>query len=366
MKILILGNSIGGIFNFRREIIQKMINKGYEVHISAPKEDEKLKMGDAFQELTKMKLTYHDLKLDRRGVNPLKDLKIVFEYIKLLKEIKPNIVLSYTAKPNIYGGIACQISKKRFFPNITGLGTAIYNKSIVSKILILLYKFSFKGADIVFFQNENSRQYFLEKKILLKEKSELVPGSGINLTEFYPLPKERKYENLIVLFFGRIQKDKGINELLSVSKRLKEEKKKVEIWIVGHSEEDEIEKEVKELDRQSIIKYFGFNKNMKEIIKEADVVINPSYHEGMSNALLEGGAMGKLLLASDIPGCKEIIKDKNCLFEKGNKLSIYEKINYILSLDEESKKNIIKEQVDFIKKNFDREIIIETLLNKIK
>ena len=202
-KILILANASQGLFNFRKELLDKLIKEGNELYISIPNDNNEI-----IQKLKDIGCTIIETNLDRRGVNPIKDFILILNYFRLIKKIKPDIVLMYTIKPNLYGGIICRLLKISYISTITGIGSLFQNKSLLTKLVKKFYRFSLKKSKCVFFQNKSNLEFFKTNRIV-EENYKLVNGSGVNLEKFFSeKPLEKK--NVVFLFIGRIMKEKGI------------------------------------------------------------------------------------------------------------------------------------------------------------
>lgn len=375
MKILILGNSVIGLYKFRKEIVIAFLKEGYEVYISTPKDN------DFFvKELEKLGAKFIKTNIDRRGINPIKDLGLFKTYLKIMKDIRPNIVLGYTIKPNLYGSFASQLLNIKYINNITGLGTSLQKAGMLSKVLKNMYKLAFRKSSCIFFQNQENINFFKNNNLIKNKKAILLPGSGVNLEDFYPMHKTIEKSYPVVLFIGRIMKEKGIEEYLEMAKRVIEKGYKVEFQILGQWEEDVWKEKVEEYEKRGWVKYLGISNDVREQIRNCDIVINPSYHEGMSNVLLEAGAMGKLLMGSNISGVKEIIGpvSKELLFEKGKVKNIVEKVENRLTFGPTQitgQKNLefriqnselIEQQMKFINENFSRDIIVGKYMKVIE
>lgn len=358
-KIVILANSDMGLYKFRKELICELTTK-YEVLISVPE-------GNYTDLLKKMGCKIYEIPISRRSLNPLKDLLLLFNYFKLLMKLKPYYVLTYTIKPNIYGGIICRLLGYKYMVNITGLGTALEKKCFFSNILFKLYSVSLKKAKVIFFQNKNNQQV-INSKIKISAKQILLPGSGVNLQEYRYLDYPSDNENTKFLFIGRIMEAKGVNELLLGYKLLSEKYKNVNLTIIGSIEEGYNTDLLDSLIEKNIVDYKGEQKFVNEFINDSHVLINPSYHEGMSNVLLEAGASGRPLLASNVPGCREIVKDgsNGFLFEPKNYISLFETLEKFHLLDFSEKKHMGKLSNLFIKGKFDRNIIIGQYFNELE
>ena len=240
-SILLLGNCVAGLYKFRKEVIEALIKDGYSVYFSTPNNDalfvEKLKsMGAEFIETP----------IDRRGLNPFKDIVLFLKYLMMIKKIKPNIILGYTIKPNIYGSFAAQILGVDYINNITGLGTIFQSDTFVSKILKQMYRYAFKKSKCIFFQNEENMNFFLNNQLIEGRKTQLIPGSGVNLKEYYPMPKTIEKPWPVFLFIGRIMKEKGIEEYLEAARLIKEDGYDAEFQILGPWEEGKWKKMVEE------------------------------------------------------------------------------------------------------------------------
>lgn len=299
MKILILTNHSFMLYQFRRELIQELL-KEHEVHISVP-------FGEYIHEFEEMGCRMIHTPLDRRGINPVTDFKLFINYWKLLKKLKPDMTITYSIKPNVYGGYACRLLRLPYCVNVQGLGTA-FQKKVLAQMVTVMYRVALKKAKIVFFENNSNRDTFLEKKILPIGQTELLPGAGVNL-QHYECRSVQKDGCVHFLYVGRLMKEKGVDELFYAARKMKERYgSKVVFDIVGFFE-DSYKETVEKLQHDEIIVFHGFRKETRPYYAAADCIVLPSYHEGMSNVLLEAASMGKALITSDIPGCREAVDD---------------------------------------------------------
>ena len=349
-RILILANNDMGLYRFRRELIEKFVEK-YEVYVSVPQ-------GEYTQELKEMGCKLHFFDIDRRGTNLLKEIALIKYYKNLIKKVSPDIVFTYTIKPNIYGGIACKKLKVPYVPNITGLGTSIENNGLFSKLLIFLYKTALKKAKVVFFQNSYNQKFFKDKKVI-KTNDVLLPGSGVNLEanpyEEYPLSNEKNQ----FLFVGRIMKDKGIEELVNAARALKNKYNNLHFKIVGPIENDYVQ-EFEKLDAEKYVELCGMQKDVHSFMKQSHAVVVPSYHEGTSNVCLEAAACGRPLIASRIPGCIATFDEgvSGLGFEPRDEFSLQEAIEKFIAMPNEQRAEMGKAGRFKMEKEFSREIII--------
>ena len=356
-----MNNSIISLINFRKELIYTLIEKNYEVYFTVPESKENQQV----KELLNMGTKYVQNSINGRSINPFFELKTLFQLKKIVQNIEPDIILSFTIKPNIYGSYVAKKYKIPIIINITGLGSGFnnaYTKILVEK----MYKYACKNAFCIFFQNEANYNYFIENKIAKKDKSKIVPGSGVNLEKFKPMKKTKEDEIVRFLFIGRIMKEKGIEEYLKAAEYITNKYSNVEFLILGPFEEERYKDEILNLNN-SKIKYLGISEDVRNQVKEVDCIINPTYHEGMSNVLLEGAAMGKPLIATNIPGCKEIVEDgvNGYLFEPKNTQKLIEKIEQFLKLSFSEREKFGRASRQRVEKNFDRNIVITANLEAI-
>lgn len=359
-KVLILANTLSGLYNFRKEVVERLVEEKYKVVISAPNHKNNL---DYFLNLG---CEYVETAFNRKSVNPFSDIKLLLHYIKILNKVKPDIVLTYTIKPNVYGGLACRLKKVPYLANITGVGASIENEGLLKKISLRLYKIGLKKSNLVFFQNQNNKDLFINENIVDKNKR-LIPGSGVNLKR-YIFEKYPEDNNIIkFLFVGRIMKAKGIEELLLAAEKICEKYSNIQFDLVGHCEEDYIER-LRDLERKGIISYHGRQKNVHQFMKKSHATINPSYFEGMSNVLLESAATGRPVLASNIPGCRETFDEKvsGFGFEVKNVNSLLEAIENFIKLSYREKEEMGIAGREKVEKEFDRNIVVNAYMEEIE
>ncbi|PAL14210.1 glycosyltransferase family 4 protein [Peribacillus simplex] len=360
-KILILANNSVGLYNFRFELINELINQGFEVYFSLPEQKDEAKVQLIIKTGAKHIQTY----INRRGINPLEDLKLIKEYKKIIREVNPDLILTYTIKPNIYGTYAANILKKPVIMNITGIGTSLTNSKL-KKIVVNLYKYACKKAKFVFFQNKSNHTLFISNKMVEHNKTVIIPGSGVNTSLFKPVSETKDDGTIKFLFIGRLMKEKGIEEYLEAAEVLSKKYKNIEFQILGPFEEEKY-KEIILNNKSKQIKYLGTSNDVRIEIKEVNCIVNPSYHEGMSNVLLEGAAMGKPLIASNIPGCKEIIEDghNGYLFEVRCTSSLEETLIRFIELDKNERAIMGIRSRSKVETEFDRNMVIDEYMKAI-
>lgn len=359
MKILILTNNDIGLYKFRKELLHNLIESGNRVYISLPD-------GKYISSLKEMGCLFYETSVDRRGVNPFKDLCLLLQYNQLIKKINPDVVLTYTIKPNIYGGIICRLRHVKYIENITGLGTAIENGGILSKVLLFLYGLSLKDASQIFFQNKGNQLFFEKNRI--GRKSRLIPGSGVNLQEHCYEEYPADTGEIRFLFVGRIMRDKGIEELLSCAEYCKTMYPNLQFNLAGDYDDEGFRNRIELLERKGVVRFLGHQTDIHSIMKEHHAVILPSYHEGLSNVLLEAAACGRPVLASNILGCRETFDNHitGIGFDAKDTNSLIATIEEFLSLPYEKKKEMGIQGRKKMEDEFDRKIIINAYIQEIK
>lgn len=350
-KILIMVNHSMTIFNFRLELVQRLLDDGHEVIISSPYDDR-------IEELKALGCGYSSVTLSRHGMNPIEELKLLNSYKKQLKEIKPDVVLTFTIKPNVYGAMACKKYKIPCIPNITGLGVAVENGGISQLITVNLYRIALKKTKNVFFQNEENMNFFKDRKIV-KENCALLPGSGVNLNKFTPFEYPNN-EQINLVFVGRIMKDKGVYELAQVAKELSD----IHFTIVGDTYED-AENPFLDIDNVECV---GRQSNVLPFLEKANAIVLPSYHEGMANVLLEASACARPVIASNVHGCCETFNEGETGFgfKVKDAASLKEAILKFTALSNEQMRDMGIKAREKMEKEFDRNIVIEKYCDFLK
>ncbi|GFI40939.1 N,N'-diacetylbacillosaminyl-diphospho-undecaprenol alpha-1,3-N-acetylgalactosaminyltransferase [Thomasclavelia cocleata] len=355
-RILIMANNDVGLYKFRKELILELL-KDNEVYISLP-------YGELVKSLVDMGCKFIDTPVDRRGINPITDLRLLNSYRKIFNQIKPDQVITYTIKPNIYAGMVARFKHVEYAVNITGLGTTFQNENILKKLIIKMYKMALKKVKVVFFENVENRDIFVNEKITSKDKTCLLNGAGVNLEEYpfckYPEDKEK----IRFLFIGRIMKEKGIDELLDAAKRIKQEYKSVEFDIVGPMEDD-YKNVINEYVNSDIINYYGFQSDVKPYINKCHCFILPSYHEGMANTLLEAASMGRPLITTNIHGCKEAVDSNGYLVKVKDADDLYMKFKEFIELGYEDKVIMAENSRLRMEREFDKTKVVQETIRKI-
>ena len=349
MKILIITNHSYMLWRFRKELIQELM-KEHEVVLSMPfvghEED--------FKALGIRCINTH---VDRRGINPKTDLKLMKSYDRLIKKEKPDLVITYSIKPNVYAGLVCNIRKVPYFANVQGLGTAFQTPGL-TQFVTLLYKTALCRAKGVFFENQANAEEFRKRKIVDAKKQIILNGAGINLEE-YPYQEYPENEKLHFLYLGRIMREKGMDELFAAVRKLCEDGEEFVLNLVGFFE-DEYKEQVENLEQRGIAVFHGFTEDPKPYYGGADCVVMPSYHEGMSNVLLEAAAIGRPVITSDIPGCREAVEDgkSGMLVEVRSSESLYGAMKQMLELSRKERRAMGVAGCEKMAREFDKRIVV--------
>ena len=371
MKILILTNYANGLWLFRKELLLAFLEEGHTVYVSLPPDENVDKLRSLRCGGRAVRII--ETPFERRGNNPARDLKLFLDYRRLLKQYQPGAVLTYTIKPNLYGGLACRLGHVPYLCNMTGLGTAIEDGGALSRILLRFYKISMKKAERVFFQNAKNRE-FMNRHGIAVHNSGLLPGSGVNLCEhtFSPYPPET--EGIIFLAVIRIMRDKGIDEYLEAARvmvrRQAETGVQIRFWLAGEYEEEsraQYEPVIRELEDSGIIRYFGHIDNVGEVMAQSHVIVHPSYHEGLSNVLLEAAACGRPVLASRISGCVETFCEGESGFGFAIKSAdaLVQAMEKVLALSGEERERMGRAGRKWVEDHFDRNIVLQAYRDEL-
>lgn len=356
-KILILANSSSGLYGFRGELINALLENS-KVYASVPEGEN---IADLGIQGCKIFVTH----IDRRGINPVSDLRLFRKYRKILKEIKPDLVITYTIKPNVYGGLACRLKKVPYAVNITGLGTAFQGRGLLRKLVTAMYKVALKKAKVVFFENAANRQTFIVEKIVPEEKCCLLNGAGVNLEHYayapYPETGLTRF-----LFVGRVMREKGVEELFAAMQRLRADGENCCLDVLGGCEENYAER-LQAYEAEGWLRYHGYQNDVRPFIEKAHCFVLPSYHEGMANTNLECAAMGRPIVTSDIPGCREAVVagESGLLCQPQDADSLYETLKYFLTLPDAKRAEMGKRGRKHTEEIFDKRKVVAATMEKL-
>lgn len=358
MKILILTNMDLGLYMFRKELIEELLKQNHEIYISLPD-------GCLVRPFEKMGCIFIDTPVDRRGINPQTDFKLLYNYRKIVKSVCPDLIITYTIKPNIYGGIVARLYNKKYAVNITGLGTAFESPGLIRMIVINLYKFALKKAKVIFFENSSDRDILVSFKCCRNEKTVVLNGAGVSIDKYcyqrYPYNNKTKF-----LFVGRVMKEKGIDELFIAMEKLVQAGEQCALDVVGPFEEDYKEK-LKQYETSGWLKYYGYQENVKPFIGACDCFVLPSYHEGMANTNLESASSGRPIITSNIPGCKEAVIDgiSGLLCEPQNADSLYIAMKKMIHTTRNEREAMGRAGRNYMKDVFDKKDVVAKTIEKL-
>ena len=357
MKVLILANADIGLYKFRKELLQVLCSEN-DVTAAIP-------YGEFAPSIEELGCKVVDFPVDRRGTDPLEDYLLYRRYRKLIAELKPDAVLTYTIKPNIYGGMASRRAGVPFIANVTGLGTAVENGGLLAALTKRLYRTGLRGASCVFFQNRENKRLFEEQGIV-KGRSRLIPGSGVNLSVFTPLPYPSEETGIRFLFVGRVMRDKGINELLYAVRALHREEPSVSLDIVGWCEEDEPEA-LREAQAEGAVRFHGKQANVLPYYNDCSCAVLPSYHEGLANVMLEASACARPVITTFVPGCRETFEEGITGFgcEKADEVGLLDAMRRFAALPREERAAMGIAARKKIEREFDRKAVIEAYLQEL-
>ena len=361
MRILVLANNMNGLMSFRMEVMQAMVEKGYEVYISVPYD----KRYD--EQVGEIGLKIIDTAIDRRGINPVTDMSLIKCYCKIMKELRPDVVLSYTIKPNLYGGLACKWAKIPQLVNITGLGTAVENPGILQKFVIGLYKLCLKNVRVMFFQNKANMEFCRERG-MISGRPNLLPGSGVNLSRF--IPTEMPDGDVVkFICIGRAMKQKGTGDYLDMAEIIKKEYPHTEFHVLGACDDGEYEERIKRMHAEGTIIYDGVTTDVRPYIKNVHCTVHASYYpEGMSNVLLESCASGRAIITTARPGCGEIVDEgvNGFITRPHDVEDLCRQVRKFLTLTKEERAAMGRAAREKVEREFDRQIVIDKYFKEIE
>lgn len=366
--IALLTNNDDDIYCFRKELIEALITAGYDILISCP-------YGPKFELLKEIPFIYDDPFIDRRGTNVFADTKLFFHYLRLFRKYYPAVVLTYTAKPNVYASIAAWIQKIPVINNLTGLGSVVNEKGIKKSFIMWLFKLAYRKSACLMFQNATNMQVAIDAG-MVKSDYCLIPGSGVD-TDRYPLQSYPEGGDgvtgppIVFNYIGRVMRDKRVDDYIEAAKRIKSRFPQTEFNILGFIESTEAhyEQDLIALQEQGILYYRGSQKDVKPFIARSHATIHPStYGEGMSNVLLESASSGRFLITTDNPGCQETVDDGKTgyIYHGENVDDLVSTIERFLAMPNDVRQLKGKAGRERVKSLFSRDIVVATYLSKIE
>ena len=303
-KIAIVANSTWNIYNFRLNVIKLLIQNNFEVVVIAPV-DHYISYLNQFSEVRHVPLR----SLSRKSTNPLKDLSLTRELYQIYCRERPDLVIHYTVKPNIYGGFAARQCGIKYLSTITGLGYTFLHDSLIRQLTQWLYRMAFRHSEKVIFENQDDRQLFIEEGIIRPEAGISLKGCGVDIQYFSPNGFVKPPDTLVFTFIGRLLYDKGIDEFVRAAALVKKDFPEAEFWVVGDIDEENpaaiSHDQLLAWMQSGVIRYFGPTSDVRYYIKQSDCIVLPSYREAIPRVVQEGMAMRKPIITTDTPGCRE-------------------------------------------------------------
>ena len=363
MKIILASNSFENLFNFRKKLIEILLKKKFKVYLLAPKSKYINKICD-------INCKYVTINFHSHSKSVFRNIKLIFLYFIILKKIKPNFFLSFTIKPNIFGSFVSNFLKIRTINTISGLGSSYINNFFLRKLTLLLYKFSLFNSQRIFFHNKYDLSIFLKNNIVKKKQAELISGSGVNIN----LKKKLNYnlDKNSFIFISRLIKDKGIYEYINLAKYFRLElKKNFKFYIAGQLDKNNPlsikPKYLNHLNKTKVIKFIGHVDNISQIMHFASCVILPSYREGLSKTLLECALYKKFIITTDVPGCKDLIKNNinGLLCKPCDNYSLIETVHKYINLSKKEIYKMITVNYQKVRNEYNEEDVVAKYLNEI-
>jgi glycosyltransferase involved in cell wall biosynthesis len=362
-KIAIVLNASWNIYNFRLPLLDRLSGLGHEIIVIAP-EDEYSR---------KIPYPFHHIPIKSKSVNPFGDIVTFLNFFKLLKKTKPDILLLYTIKPNVYGNFAAYLLGIKTISNIAGLGSLFINPGLVTKFAKRLYQLAMKVPAKVFFQNHEDMKMFIKEGLVLENIAERIPGSGVDLSRFTDSSNSVKENGKFVfLLLSRMLWDKGVGEYVEAAKLLLPKRADVEFQLLGFLDSDNPQAISKtEMDRltetEGII-YIGASDYVEDFIQEADCIVLPSYREGLPRSLLEAAAMGKPIITTDVSGCRDVVEDgfNGFLCRPRDSRSLFDKMEKMIGLDSKERARLGANGREKVIREFDQDIVSQKYIQAIE
>lgn len=358
-RILVITNHYITIVNFRLELLERMVAEGCEVGVALPEHERNI-------EIESVGCRIFKLFLDRKSKNPIKDISVIFQLKRIVQYYKPDVVLTFTIKPNVYGGMVCSHMNIPYIVNITGLGTAVENEGIMKRITSVLYRIALKKAQMVFFQNEENRDFMVNNGIV-RGAYGIIPGSGVNLKRFCLLDYPNT-DTIDFAFIARVMKEKGIEQFLEAAECIRDKYPNTRFHVCGICEQ-KYRKILYRLEKKKVIIYHGMVKDIRTIYKAIHCVVHPSYYpEGISNVLLEGAASGRPIITTDRAGCREAVADglNGYIVKQRSSKSLTNVIEKFLRLSWEQQKKMGLYGRKKVEQEFDREIVVNRYMDELE
>lgn len=303
-RILVSANTAWNAHNFRAGLLRALIGAGHEVTVAAPPDE-------SAKELERLGCRFLPLPMDSGGTSARRDLDLVRRYIGAMRAVRPNVYLGYTIKPNVYGSLAAHYLGVPAINNVSGLGTAFIRDTWLTGVVKGLYKIALSRSHTVFFQNADDRDLFISRRLVAEPRTALLPGSGIDLVHFSPAGLPPPRDETVFLLIARLLFDKGVGEFVEAARHLKAGGARFQLlgFLDADNQTAVPRNRVEAWVREGLVEYLGAHADVRPFIAAADCVVLPSYREGTPHTLLEAAAMGRPLIATNVPGCRDVVDD---------------------------------------------------------
>jgi glycosyltransferase involved in cell wall biosynthesis len=365
MKVVICANTTWNLVNFRSSLIKALLAQGHEVIAVAP-------IDDYAHRLTALGCRYVPMPMDNKGTHPVHDAALAWRFLRLFWREKPDVFLSYTIKPNIYGSLAAHLAGVSVINNIAGLGSAFLKNNWLTALVKKLYKFALTRSIKVFFQNRDDEALFIESQLVNRNKTAVLPGSGVDLNHFYfstidkPLSQPFRF-----LLIARMLRDKGVAEFAEAAKIIRQERPDVEFCLLGFLDSQNPTAistvQMQAWVTEGHIQYLGSADDVRPEIEHADCIVLPSYREGTPRTLLEAAAMGRPIITTDAVGCRDVVDDgvNGLLCEVRSASDLSLKMRQMLNLSPQQRNEMGLQGRKKIEHAYDENIVIQTYLATI-
>jgi glycosyltransferase involved in cell wall biosynthesis len=374
MKVLIALNSAWNLLNFRSGLIRALLADGHTVVLAAPTDEH-------VPALVALGTRFVDVPMHTHGTNPLTDLALLWRFVRLLRHERPDVLLAYTAKPNVYGSFAAHALGIPVVNNIAGLGSVLIRGGWLARVLQQLYRLALARSRRVFFQNPDDLQLFLEQRLVAHAQTALLPGSGVDLHKFLPasLPclqgtvstQSADDRCFVFLLVARMLKDKGVEEYVQAARLIKANNPHVECALLGFMDSDNPNAisvlRMQAWVKDGVVSYWGTSSDVREQLAQADCVVLPSYREGTPRTLLEAAAMGRPLIATDVPGCREVVRDglNGLLCQPRDPQDLVKKMNSMLAMSAAQLQQMGHSSRMWVEQRYDERLVIDQYLKAL-
>ena len=363
-KIVLVANTAWSMFNFRHGVLTRLLRDGYQLTVIAPRDD-------FSDKLRSLGCTVIDLNMSAKGVNPIEDIKLIDALYRHYRTIKPNFIIHYTIKPNIYGSIAARLACIPSLAITTGLGYTFVNDNLVSKIARCLYKIAFRFPKAIWFLNEDDRSEFVNRGLVPENKTMVLHGEGVDTDYFAPLLNPNNDGKIRFLLVARMLWDKGVGEYVEAARHIKAKYPNTTFQLLGAcgvaNPSNIGQEQINEWVNEGVVEYLGTTQDVRPIIAQAACVVLPSYREGIPRTMIEAAAMAKPIIVSSAPGCRDVVipETTGLMCDVKNAHSLVQCMETFLSASQKERDEMGLAGRKLMMDRFDEKIIVDNYLHKI-